>query len=412
MITPVAIEVMDLNTSRDVWKALEVLFGTANRSRANQLRMTLQTARKGTMKMEDYLILMKQNVDNMAFARDSVSTNSPISCVLAGLDAEYLPVVCQINAKESINWQEFWATLMTFENTLEQLNLVNANLMPAVANLAINKQGNYNKTKTHGQHQNQSQPSAAFGYHCFNENYMGSSRNQSGDRKAAAYIASPEIIADQACSNATAPTQTPCSQEDSLSNSNIRENSLSAINQILPGSDQEEMESHEPAFEMTQQQHESLPRLPCHPMQTKSKSDSSEDLPCFCSACCKRIDDFWFFLRCSDCNFNLDILCSFRKADVKCHHHEDHDLLYLRDTADLVNEFLCSVCNTLCDAVDFYRCVECNVNIHPGCLSLPTEVNSDFHVHPFILTSSIKEGDDHDDSRTYYCDICEERMSP
>ncbi|KAH7515302.1 hypothetical protein FEM48_Zijuj10G0012300 [Ziziphus jujuba var. spinosa] len=140
--------------------------------------------------------------------------------------------------------------------------------------------------------------------------------------------------------------------------------------------------------------------------------DSSQDLPCFCSACCKRIDDFRFFLRCSDCNFNLDILCSFRKADVKCHHHEDHDLLYLHDTADPVNEFLCSVCNTLSDAADFYRCVECNVNIHPGCLSLPTEVNSDFHVHPFILTSSIKEGDDHDDSRTYYCDICEERRDP
>ncbi|XP_060669478.1 uncharacterized protein LOC132800237 [Ziziphus jujuba] len=39
-------------------------------------------------------------------------------------------------------------------------------------------------------------------------------------------------------------------------------------------------------------------------------------------------------------------------------------------------------------------------------------VNSDFHVHPFILTSSIKEGDDHDDSYTYCCDICEKRRDP
>lgn len=72
MTPPVTTEVINLNTSRDVWKALEVLFGTVNRSRANQLRMTLQTTRKGTMKMDDYLILMKQNVDNMALIGESM----------------------------------------------------------------------------------------------------------------------------------------------------------------------------------------------------------------------------------------------------------------------------------------------------------------------------------------------------
>lgn len=47
-----------------------------------------------------------------------------MSCVLSGLETEYLSIVCQIEKKDSTTWQELYATLFTFENTLIRLNVV------------------------------------------------------------------------------------------------------------------------------------------------------------------------------------------------------------------------------------------------------------------------------------------------
>lgn len=100
-MTPVVInEVIHLNTSKEVWKALEELFGVINRSRINQLRTSLLTTRKGRMKISKYLAVMKKFVDDMNIASETVSNEYLMSSVLAGLDMDYLPVFCHINAKD------------------------------------------------------------------------------------------------------------------------------------------------------------------------------------------------------------------------------------------------------------------------------------------------------------------------
>ena len=106
------------------------------------------------MKMNEYLASMKQIADNLALAGEPISDGYLISRVIAELDAEYLPMTCQINASGNMSWQEAHATLMTFEHTLIQLNLINngsSEIGNVTTNLATHKPaGNspfYNKNK-------------------------------------------------------------------------------------------------------------------------------------------------------------------------------------------------------------------------------------------------------------------------
>lgn len=118
MTLVVASEVINTKTSRDVWKALEVLFGSTNKSRVNQLKRALQTTMKNGMKMFEYLSTMKQIGENLSLAREAISVSSLISSVLTGLDSEYLPIICQINGQGYISWHELHATLITFGSEL------------------------------------------------------------------------------------------------------------------------------------------------------------------------------------------------------------------------------------------------------------------------------------------------------
>lgn len=96
-----------------------------------------------------------------------------------------------------------------------------------------------------------------------------------------------------------------------------------------------------------------------------------------CSACHIRIKELFVFL-CTQCDFYIDIGCSSWEATTKSKHH-DHPLAYFdKMFNEDVEDVLCAVCNTLCHA-DLLRCVDCNFNIHPGCLSLPFVV--DYYDH-------------------------------
>lgn len=120
----IASSFLELTSSAEVWRGIEEYFGNVNTSRINQLRFTLQHTKKGTMKMGEYLRHMKQIAANMNIAGEPVSTKSLISNIVAGLEAEYLPITCQINARNNWTWQEFHATMLAFESQLEHLNII------------------------------------------------------------------------------------------------------------------------------------------------------------------------------------------------------------------------------------------------------------------------------------------------
>lgn len=60
MTPAIAADVVNFNTSREVWKELEEVYGATSKARINQLRGILQNTKKGTMKMVDYLAITKQ----------------------------------------------------------------------------------------------------------------------------------------------------------------------------------------------------------------------------------------------------------------------------------------------------------------------------------------------------------------
>lgn len=117
-------EIINFSISREVWKALQDLYGSTNKARKQQLKVTLHYTKKGSMKISEYLAIMKQDYDNLALVGAPVSIDDLTSYVVSSLDVEYLPIFCLIN-KDNLSWQELNSTLNTFENTLINLNVIN-----------------------------------------------------------------------------------------------------------------------------------------------------------------------------------------------------------------------------------------------------------------------------------------------
>lgn len=101
--------------------------------------------------MIEYLAVMKQAIDNLKLAGNPVSLSDQISYVLAGLDPDYVPIVCSIEDKDIKTWQELSAILINFEGTLARYSTVsNVNvgeLPDLAAHLALNRQGNFNSSR-------------------------------------------------------------------------------------------------------------------------------------------------------------------------------------------------------------------------------------------------------------------------
>ena len=74
--------VFDLETSREVWKAIEVQFGTQSKSRLLHLRYMMNSTRKDNLKITNYFIRMKNIADNMAAAGSALSYNDLILHIL------------------------------------------------------------------------------------------------------------------------------------------------------------------------------------------------------------------------------------------------------------------------------------------------------------------------------------------
>lgn len=68
--------------------------------------------------MSKYLGIMIETSENLKLTDELVTLSYLMSCVLSSLEVEYLPIVCFIEEKKDITWQELYSTLLTFENTL------------------------------------------------------------------------------------------------------------------------------------------------------------------------------------------------------------------------------------------------------------------------------------------------------
>ncbi|KAI8570816.1 hypothetical protein RHMOL_Rhmol01G0066500 [Rhododendron molle] len=108
-----------------------------------------------------------------------------------------------------------------------------------------------------------------------------------------------------------------------------------------------------------------------------------------------------FAYACSECSDYFGISCTLKKSKP----HE-HPLVYFNIKS---NKLKCESCRRSLHT-PFFRCEECNFNIHASCVSiLPQIVKHRCHRHILSLRySPVKDFPDEDENAELYCDICEE----
>ncbi|KAI9186354.1 hypothetical protein LWI28_016498 [Acer negundo] len=142
-----------------------------------------------------------------------------------------------------------------------------------------------------------------------------------------------------------------------------------------------------------------------------------------CNACKSSIRGIK--IGCNKCAFQLHVSCanpSRYACFVKTNSHQ-HNMNYFVDDYT-TGSFECNKCHEKCLEESFYRCVECDFNLHLKCVPIPSVVMiTQKHHHPLTLIDSVKEdnpliqylvdSNDKVDSLTdYYCDDCETPGNP
>ncbi|KAM6552114.1 hypothetical protein CsatB_001922 [Cannabis sativa] len=124
MTKAIATEVMGCTSARSLWTSLENLYGAHSQAKMDDLRTMLQTTRKGSTTMADYLRQKRSWSDQLALAGDPYPESHLVSNVLSGLDVEYITIVALIEAKNNLTpltWQELQETLLSLDSKLERL---------------------------------------------------------------------------------------------------------------------------------------------------------------------------------------------------------------------------------------------------------------------------------------------------
>ncbi|KAL5546106.1 hypothetical protein UlMin_005793 [Ulmus minor] len=129
-------QIIGHSTSHSAWQALEKIFSSSSRARIMQLRLELQTLKKGSMSIMDYLMKSKGFSDNLTAVGEPVSEQDQIMNILAGLGADYNVVVTAINARDdTISLEAVHSMLFSYEHRLELQNSVD-NVPMVTGNLA------------------------------------------------------------------------------------------------------------------------------------------------------------------------------------------------------------------------------------------------------------------------------------
>lgn len=144
----VAAQLIDCKTSRELWCSTEEMVGAATRAKELWIKGELQRARKGALKMEEYLSKMKSLADNLQLIGSPLPLKDLIAHILSGLDFEYTSIATQLTYMNDMSWIEFPSALLTFESIIDQLNaLQNLTLDGSVTANNVQTQKNTSNTR-------------------------------------------------------------------------------------------------------------------------------------------------------------------------------------------------------------------------------------------------------------------------
>ena len=75
-------QIIGLDTTSEIWIALEKIFLVASKARTMQLRFQLQTTKKGGLSMMEYLLKIKSIVDNLVAIGENITSKIEFSIYL------------------------------------------------------------------------------------------------------------------------------------------------------------------------------------------------------------------------------------------------------------------------------------------------------------------------------------------
>lgn len=118
-----------------------------------QYKLQLQTLKKGTLSMKDFLSKMKHNIDLLAASGHPVSDEDQILCVLEGVGAEYNSVVVHVTSRvDFISLSEVSSLLLAHEGRIEVLTPINGSISPSVHMVATNPSKKFDNQRLHSPH--------------------------------------------------------------------------------------------------------------------------------------------------------------------------------------------------------------------------------------------------------------------
>ena len=200
-------QIIGYQTSHEAWFALEKIFSASFKAWVMQLRLEFQTTKKRSLSMMDYILKLKNLVDNLAAIGESVHNRDHILQLLGGLGVEYNSIVASLTAREDeVSLHTVHSILLTYEqhlnlqNSIED-NVISTNLTTTSSyhhqnrrNSNRNFSGNNSRIFNPGRNSHANRNSASqnhpqcqlcgkFGhvaaqcYHCFDINFQGVNNN-------------------------------------------------------------------------------------------------------------------------------------------------------------------------------------------------------------------------------------------
>ncbi|CAO2141788.1 unnamed protein product [Urochloa humidicola] len=110
----ILMQVVALQSSSQVWSAIEASFTSVTKARSVNTHLVLTTTKKGSMSVADYYTKMKALSDEMAAAGKPMDDDEFVAYVLNGLEEDFNPLVSALLTRvEPIKTDECWRAKVT-----------------------------------------------------------------------------------------------------------------------------------------------------------------------------------------------------------------------------------------------------------------------------------------------------------
>lgn len=133
---------MNFTNSRDVWKSLEKQFRSQSHAKALNLKLQLNSTRKGSMSITDYFLKMKSLRVSLAAAGSLISDYDFILHVLLGLNSDYNDAAAYITGRtcdDAMDIEDAYSMLLNQEARLQRDFLIADNVHRTTLRLILLK---------------------------------------------------------------------------------------------------------------------------------------------------------------------------------------------------------------------------------------------------------------------------------